>query len=34
MGTTLVTGAGLVGISFGQVALSRGEKLNFFKENA
>jgi nucleoside-diphosphate-sugar epimerase len=30
MGTTLVTGAGLVGTSFGQCALRRGEKLVFF----
>lgn len=30
MGTTLITGAGLVGASFGQVALKRGEKLVYF----
>lgn len=30
MGTTLVTGAGLVGTSFGQVALKRGENLVYF----
>ena len=30
MGTTLITGAGLVGTSFGQVALKRGEKLVYF----
>ena len=30
MGTTLVTGAGLVGTSFGQWALKRGESLVFF----
>ena len=30
MGTTLVTGAGLVGTSFGQVALKRGENLIYF----
>jgi nucleoside-diphosphate-sugar epimerase len=30
MGTTLVTGAGLVGTSFGQVALRRGENLVYF----
>jgi nucleoside-diphosphate-sugar epimerase len=30
MGITLVTGAGLVGTSFGQVALKRGEKLVYF----
>jgi nucleoside-diphosphate-sugar epimerase len=30
MGTTLVTGAGLVGTSFGQFALKRGEKLVYF----
>lgn len=30
MGTTLVTGAGLVGTSFGQCALKRGESLVFF----
>ena len=30
MGTTLITGAGLVGTSYGQVALKRGEKLVFF----
>lgn len=30
MGTTLVTGAGLVGTSFGQCAVKRGEKLVYF----
>ena len=30
MGTTLVTGAGLVGTSFGQFAIRRGEKLVYF----
>lgn len=30
MGTTLITGAGLVGTSFGQVALKRSEKLIYF----
>ena len=30
MGTTLITGAGLVGTSFGQWALKRGEKLIYF----
>ena len=30
MGMTLVTGAGLVGTSFGQVALKRGENLIYF----
>ena len=30
MSTTLVTGAGLVGSSFGQWALKRGERLVFF----
>jgi nucleoside-diphosphate-sugar epimerase len=30
MSTTLITGAGLVGTSFGQVALKRGEKLVYF----
>lgn len=30
MGTTLITGAGLVGTSFGQAALQRGERLVYF----